>query len=68
MTLRAGSPLVGDASLQARVCYPKLLHKHHQGSLCGSTNCMVSAILELDVSVIADSTHLGQCLHSSAIA
>ncbi len=62
MTLWAGSALGMDTSLQARICNPKFFHQHYKGGLCGCTHCMVSAILELNVSIIADSTHLRQSL------
>ncbi len=65
MTLWAGRALSTDTRLQARVCHPKLFHQHYKGGLCGCTHCMVSAILELNVSIIADSTHLRQSLQDT---
>ena len=62
MTLWAGRALSIDTSLQARVCNPKFFYQHYKGGLCGCTHCMVSAILELNVSIIADSTNLRQSL------
>lgn len=62
MTLRAGRALSIDTSLQAKVCNPKFFYQHYKGGLCGCTHCVVSAILELDVSIIADSTYLRQSL------
>lgn len=62
MTLRAGRALSFDTRLQVRVCNPKFFYQHYKGGLCGCTHCMVSAILELNVSIIADSTNLRQSL------
>ncbi|KAA6426611.1 MAG: hypothetical protein FRX49_03721 [Trebouxia sp. A1-2] len=52
MTLRVGRALSIDTSLQARVCNPKFFDQHYKGGLCGCAHCMVSAVLELKITVV----------------